>query len=106
MRGFAEHLAADRRLALLRLLVEANGEAGESSLEKGLLMLGHRAGVDRQSVHEDLAFLAAPERGCVVIETFEGSQGPVAIAAITKRGVAVAEGRIVVEGVAQPSMGR
>jgi len=106
VRGFAEHLAADRRLVLLRLLVEANGEAGESALEKGLLMLGHRAGVDRLSVHADLAFLAESERACVVLETYNGGQGPVVIAAITKRGVAVAEGRVMVDGVAPPSMGR
>jgi hypothetical protein len=106
VRGFAEHLAADRRLALLRLLVEANGEAGESALEKGLLMLGHRAGVDRDAVLADLAFLADDARGCVVLDQFGGAKGVVTIAAITKRGVAVSEGRIVVAGVAAPALGR
>lgn len=104
MNAFVEHLAADRRLVILRLLVEANGEAGESALEKGLLMMGHRAGVDREQVREDLRFLADPARACVEIESPMGDK--VLIAAITKRGVAVAEGRVVVEGVLTPSLGR
>jgi hypothetical protein len=103
VRGFAEHLAADRRLVILRLLVEAHGELGESSIEKGLLMYGHRAGVDRETVRADLVFLAEPERGCLVTEIADGK---VMIAAITKRGVACAEGRIYVEGVAAPALGR
>ncbi|WP_374569673.1 hypothetical protein [Phenylobacterium sp.] len=106
MNSFAEHLAADRRLVILRLLVEARGEAGESALEKGLLMLGHRAGVDRQAVLDDLALLADEERECVVLDRYDGAGGTVTIAAITKRGVAVAEGRISVKGVASPSLGR
>lgn len=101
MDGYAEVLAADRRLALLRLLVEAGGEAGESVLEKGLHMLGHRAGVDRDQVRQDLRDLE--DRDCLVIEFFEDK---VMIAAITRRGVSAANGVIEVKGVAKPAMGR
>lgn len=98
---FAEHLAADRRLVILRLLIEGNGELGESSIEHGLLMLGHRAGVDRDYVLGELDNLKI--LGLVEVEQFNGR---VTVAAITKKGVAVAEGRVQVEGVKKPSLGR
>jgi hypothetical protein len=98
--AFSEFLAADRRLVILRLLVEARGEAGESALEKGLRALGHRVGVDRDAVRADLE--ALKERMCVVTDMVDDR---ILIAKITKRGVAAANGSIVVEGVAEPSMG-
>lgn len=102
MKGsYAEILAADRKLAILRLLIEAGGECGESVLEKGLHMLGHRASVDRDQVRRDLRELA--DMDCLVVEFF---QEKVMIAAITRRGVSVANGVIQVEGVASPAMGR
>jgi hypothetical protein len=100
MQGYAEVLAADRRLAILRLLVEAGGESGESVLEKGLHMLGHRAGVDRDQVRRDLRDLA--DRDCLVTELFAEK---VMVAKITRRGVSAAEGVIEIAGVAKPSMG-
>lgn len=101
MSDYREILSADRRLAILRLLVEAGGEAGESVLEKALHMLGHRAGVDRDQVRQDLRELET--RDCVKVELFNDV---VMVAAITRRGVSVAEGIISVEGVAKPAMGR
>lgn len=101
MEGYAEVLAADRRLVILRLLVEAGGESGESALEKGLHMLGHRTAVDRDQVRKDLRELEA--RGCVEIEFYDAK---VMIGAITRRGVSVAEGKVVVAGVAKPTLGR
>ena len=101
MNGYADLLRADRRLAILRLLVEAGGEAGESVLEKGLHMLGHRTGVDRDQVRRDLKDLV--ELDCVEVEFF---QDKVMVGAITRRGVSVANGVIKVEGVAAPAMGR
>ena len=70
-------------------------------LEKGLKALGHRVGVDRDVVREDLEFLKTA--GCVVTEYFADK---VVVAEITRRGVACAEGNIIVEGVAEPSIGR
>lgn len=101
MSAFSEHLAADRRLVILRLLVEARGEAGESVLEKGLHMLGHRAGLTRDLVRQDLKHLQDVD--CVEIDLFNDR---VMIAHITRRGVACAEGAITVAGVAEPSLGR
>lgn len=100
MSSYAEVLAADRRLVILRLLVEARGESGESALEKGLHMLGHRTGVTRDSLRADLRWLA----DCDLVVT-EFYQGRVMIAKITRRGVACASGHIKVEGVAEPSIG-
>lgn len=97
---FAEFLAQDRRLAILRLLVEARGSASESVIQKGLRALGHRVGVDRDVVRADFRFLE--EAGLCVVEFF---QDKVMIAEISRRGVAVADGQIMVEGVAEPSMG-
>lgn len=101
MSTFLDHMAADRRLVILRLLIEARGEAGESVLEKGLHMLGHRAGVTRDQVRADLRYLA--ERDAIVIEFF---QDKVMIAAITRRGADCANGHVVIDGVAQPAIGR
>jgi hypothetical protein len=97
---YAAILAADRRLAILRLLKEGGGEAGESVLEKGLHMLGHRAGCDRDQVRADLR--ALEDRACLVISLF---QDKYMVAKITRRGVSVAEGIVHVEGVARPAMG-
>lgn len=101
MEGYAEIMAADRRLAILRLLVDAGGESGESALEKGLHMLGHRARIDRDKVRADLRDLE--DKGCLVVEFY---QEKIMIAAITRRGVSAAEGKTQIEGIARPAIGR
>ena len=100
MQGFADMLTAERRLAILQLLVMGGGEAGENAIEKGLHMQGHRAGVTHTQVRQDLQDLAA--RDCLRIDYF---QDQYMVAKITRRGVDVAEGVIQVEGVARPPMG-
>lgn len=100
MAAFDQVLAEDRRLAMLRLLVEANGEANESVLYTGLEMLGHRTELTRANVRADLKYLQ--ERDLVVLDYFEDK---VCIAKITERGVEVAEGRTRVEGVKKPKIG-
>lgn len=98
--SYAERQAADRRLVILRLLVEDEGHANESVLEQGLIALGHRIGLDRAAVRklcEDLE-----RAGCVRLEYFRDR---VMVAAITERGVAVSQGRIHVDGVAKPALG-
>jgi len=97
---FAEALAQDRRLVILKLVAEAGGTANESVLRQGLELLGHTAGVTHETVRDELRFLE--ETGCVKVEWFEDR---VAVARITKRGVDCAEGRIRVEGVKRPSIG-
>lgn len=98
--SFAQALAEDRRLGILRLLCEAGGEANESVLTKGLEMLGHSALLTRNAVREDLQFL--DDRGLIRLEWFADK---VAVAHIKRRGVEVSEGKEHVEGVKRPALG-
>ncbi|MGA7673531.1 MAG: hypothetical protein WCA78_00620 [Rhizomicrobium sp.] len=98
--NFAERIAQDRRLAILRLLVEAAGKANESVLREGLDLLGLDAGLTRDAVRADLEFLQ--ERALVKLAWFNDK---LAVASITKRGVEVSEGRERIEGIARPSIG-
>lgn len=98
--NFSDALAEDRRLAILKLLIEAQGKANESVLRTGLGMLGHTAELTHENVRKDIDFLK--ERGCVNAEWFADT---VVVAIITKRGVDVAEGRARIDGVKRPSIG-
>ncbi len=71
--NFSEKIAEDRRLCILRLLVEADGRANESVLQDGLSMLGLDAGLTRTVLRADLDFLR--ERGLVRIEWFNDKVG-------------------------------
>lgn len=97
---YAEILAADRRLCILKLLVEGGGRSNESVLQKGLEMLGHHAGLDRAYVREQLAFLE--RAGCIRIEYFADR---VMVAHLNERGHSVAKGVITCEGIAAPEFG-
>lgn len=96
--SYQEHLDADRRLAILRLLNEMHGAANESVLETALRALGHRAGLTRDAVRADFRWLE--ERGLVSLEWF---QDKVAVATLKRRGHDVATGAITVEGVKRSS---
>lgn len=98
--SFSEHLAKDRRLAILKLLVEVQGSANESVLRTGLEDLGHVADLTRERVREDLQFLS--DRALVKLTWFSDK---IAVAHITERGVEVAQGRIRVDGVKPPGIG-
>lgn len=100
MTTFAQKIAEDRRLSILRLLLEAGGSANESILRDGLELLGLSAGLTRDAVRADLAFL--DERGLVRQEWF---QDKLIVAHIRKRGVEVAQGKERVEGISAPSIG-
>jgi hypothetical protein len=100
MTAYAEALAANRRLCILKLLVEARGSSNESVLQLGLEQLGHRAGLDRPYVREQLRFLETA--GCIRIEFF---QDKVMVAYLTERGASVASGVIPCDGVAAPGFG-
>lgn len=99
MSRYLEHLAEDRRLALLRLLEEAGGSANESVLHIGIHQLGHRRGVTRDVVCADIEWLA--ERHLVTVEYY---QDRVVVATLTPRGLHAAHGDVTVEGVKQPSI--
>jgi DNA-binding MarR family transcriptional regulator len=98
--SYAERKAADRRLNLLELLVVAGGSANEGVLEQGLIDLGERVGVDQNEVRRLLGGLS--QGGLIETEFF---QDRVMVARITRRGVAVSEGRITVDGVSRPQLG-
>jgi DNA-binding HxlR family transcriptional regulator len=98
MSKFEEHLREDRRLAILRILEDANGSANESVIEMSLTYIGHR-NVTREMLRQDLRFLI--DHGLVTDEWY----GPVWVMTLTRRGVDVAKGREVVSGIKKPSIG-
>jgi hypothetical protein len=98
--SYSESLKANRRLCMLKLLVEDGGMANESILEMALRALGHIPELDRRYVREQMRFLE--EVDCVVIDLFKDK---VMVATITDRGVAVARGSIKIDGIAQPGLG-
>lgn len=100
MKGYADFLAEDRRLVILRFLKDVGGHANESVIETALKQFGHKVGVTRDVVRDDLRFLAGAD--CAVTEMVAGQ---VMVASITRRGVSAAEGHIQVEGVKSPSVG-
>lgn len=98
--SLAAELERDRRLIILRMLVEAGGSANESVLHYSVNAAGHRVGVTREVVVADIEFLA--DRHCVTLEWFNDT---VVVATITKRGVNVAAGHVEVEGIKRPRIG-
>ena len=95
---YIKHMEEDRRLCILRLLKDSNGSANESVLHTALEALGH-VRQPRKQIRKDIRFLI--DNGLVGDEW----AGSVLVASITKRGMDVAEGRIVIEGIKMPSIG-
>lgn len=101
MASFAETTAASRRLALLRLLVEAEGRANESVLKTALGALGFTGRMLGDGVRADLKFLA--DRDLVVTELVLDK---IMIGTITKRGVGYLVREVPpIEGIDYPSLG-
>ncbi len=99
--SYAEHLAANRRLAILQNLIDDQGHGSETAVEQTLLAQGHHAGLTREAVRQLLKDLT--EVGAVEIDWFRDR---LMVAHITERGVAIAQGRITVDGVEKPPIGR
>ena len=94
--NFAELLAADQRLVILRLLAEQiSYKANSSVLTMRMDQLGHA--VSRDQVRTHLAWLG--EQALVAVD--EPVPG-VVVATLTERGMDVASGRAVVPGVKRP----
>jgi hypothetical protein len=92
---FAEVLAQDRRLVILRLLAEdLDRKLNTSILQDALDMVGH--GCSRDCVETECAWLH--EQGLVEAEAV----GPVTVVRLTGRGQDVAEGKATVPGVKRP----
>lgn len=95
MNGFSDYETADRRLAILTILSEADGwRAGAPLMQRALgALYAHQVSIDR--LQADLAWLK--EVGLVEVE-----DGNVVFARLTQRGLDVAEGRAKVPGIARP----
>ncbi|WP_421173774.1 ArsR family transcriptional regulator [Aeromonas enteropelogenes] len=93
--NFKELQQQDRRLVLLRSLVDMGGfEANESILEQCLGLYGHACG--RDVVRTELAWLA--EQDLVTVRDVSGCM----VATLTGRGSDAARGVITVPGVKRP----
>ncbi|BFU65371.1 MULTISPECIES: winged-helix domain-containing protein [Pasteurellaceae] len=85
----------DQRLVILRSLVDAGYDANESILDDCLALYGHK--ISRDLVRNHLNWLE--EQGLVRIERLNNG---FMIATITQRGLDVANGEAIVEGVKRP----
>lgn len=95
MKDFAAELTEDRRLTLLRVLLEsAQYTANEFILQTMLQNFGHLVSSDR--IHTDLAWLQEQELLSVTVTA------GVHIARLTVRGSDVANGLTTVPGVKRP----
>jgi hypothetical protein len=95
MNDFANHLAEDRRLVILRVLLESAGyTANEYLLHSMVERLGHMVSTDR--IRTDLTWLK--EQDLLAVDDVAG----VLIAKLVARGEDVARGRAVVPGVKRP----
>ncbi|EBH3649970.1 ArsR family transcriptional regulator [Salmonella enterica] len=87
-------LTEDRRLVILRSLLDCNNEANESILQDCLDAYGHN--VSRDVVRGQIDWLA--EQNLVTVENLRGFY----VVTLTGRGQDVAEGRAKVSGVKRP----
>ncbi|MDZ4903139.1 ArsR family transcriptional regulator [Escherichia coli] len=87
-------LTEDRRLVILRSLMDCNNEANESILQDCLDAYGHN--VSRDVVRGQIDWLA--EQQLVTVENLRGFY----VVTLTSRGQDVAEGRACVAGVKRP----
>lgn len=93
--GFADLVASDRRLVILRALESDLGYSHNESIIHSILgEFGHRC--SRDLVRTDLAWLK--EQGLVTLEDVSG----IYVTTITQRGVDVATGATMVPGVKRP----
>lgn len=98
MNSFADHMAADRRQIMLRVLMTSMAyTSNASTLQNMVGRLGYPTPMDR--LRTDVAWLA--EQGLVTSEDVAGLQ----VVKLTARGQEVAEGVAVVPGVARPRAG-
>ncbi|EHP7034471.1 ArsR family transcriptional regulator [Escherichia coli] len=87
-------LTEDRRLVILRSLMDCNNEANESILQDCLDAYGHN--ISRDVVRGQIDWLA--EQQLVTVENLRGFY----VVTLTSRGQDVAEGRARVAGVKRP----
>lgn len=97
--SFRDHLTADLRLVLLRVLECAPSyECNSSILQMSVEDYGHNA--SRDQIHTELTWLS--EQGLVTVDK---PVATVLVATLTGRGLDVAKGRSSVPGVKRPGPG-
>lgn len=95
---YQEHIAADRRLVILKLLEESSGYlCNEYLLRQMLEAFGHTP--SQNMLRDDFVWLDM--QGLVTVS----ETGGLFLAKLTARGLDVADGREVVDGVKRPSPG-
>ena len=98
MVSFSQHISEDRRLVMLRVLMDSAGyRSNEYVVQTALAAFGHVASGDQ--VRTDLAWLS--EQGLLTSELAAG----MLIATLTRRGEDVARGTAEVPGVKRPHAG-
>lgn len=95
--SYNDVIQSDQRLVILRTLVEMNGSANDSVLQKVLERYGHR--ISRDQVKTHLYWLE--EQGLLGIESVLSTD----VATITGRGSDAANGHARVPGVGSPRIG-
>ncbi len=99
--SYADHLKANRRLCILENLIEDGGHGSETAIEQFLLAQGHHVGLTRDYVRDQLKYL--DQIDAIRIDYFRDR---LMVAHVTERGVNIAQGRITVDGVEAPPIGR
>lgn len=89
----------DQRLVMLRTLAEDCYDANESILQDVLTAYGHN--ISRDLVRNHAIWLE--EQGLVKIKRIDTGKGEFFVLVITQRGLDVAQGRVIVDGVKRPS---
>lgn len=92
-------ITADQRLALLQALVACNNDANQNILQTCLAQYGHSIGMDLVRNH----MLWLEEQGLVRINRLDAGASELFVATITQRGLDVANGLSVVDGVNKPN---
>lgn len=100
MTSFRQDILAERRLVLLKLLIEDGGQSNDGTLTTAMRSMGIRQGLDQAGVRQMLRELA--ERDCATIDMIRDT---VMVAKITERGRMAAAGDIEIGGIAAPTMG-
>ena len=92
-------ITADQRLALLQALVACNNDANQNILQTCLAQYGHSISMDLVRNH----LLWLEEQGLVRINRLDAGASELFVATITQRGLDVANGLSVVDGVKKPN---
>jgi DNA-binding MarR family transcriptional regulator len=97
---YAGHLAAERRMALLKLIAEDGGQSNDGALLTAMRMIGHRVHLDQTALRQLLRDLE--QRDCLTIEM---ARDTIMVVKITERGRMAIAGDVSIGGVASPHQG-